>query len=66
VIDGVGVVDGTQHTLCNCVILFIKCVEEPFVSEMYLTHFSSPFKSAVNISFIVIAEPLNDNGPLTK
>ncbi len=44
----------------------MKCVEEPFVSEMYLTHFSSPFKSAVNISFIVIAEPLNDNGPLTK
>ena len=55
-----------QHTLCNCDMLLIKCVDEPFVSETYFTHFSSPFNSAVNISFMVIAEPLNDNGPLTK
>jgi len=65
-IDGVGVGDATQQTLCSSVILLIKCVEEPLVSVIYLTHFSSPFNSAVNISLIVIAEPLYDNGPLTK
>ncbi len=66
VIDGVGVGDAIQHSLCNCDILFMKCVEEPLVSEMYLTHLSSPFNSAVKISFMVIGEPLNERGPLTK
>jgi len=46
---GVGVFE--QHEVCNSDIFCMKCVDEPLVSEINLTHFSSPFNSAVKISF---------------
>lgn len=56
--DGVGVGEGEQHVTCVSEIFCMKCVEEPLVFDIYLTHFSSPLSSAVNISLIVNLFPL--------
>jgi hypothetical protein len=68
VIDGVLVgvgEDSTQHSTCFSVMFCIKCVDEPLVSETNLTHFSSPFNSAVKISLDTNLTPLKNIGPFT-